>query len=117
MTKHLTTKAAIEKVLTDSGKPMTVAEITEAALPLTNLKGKTPKQVFYSVLYGENKKKDGVVVKAGKGGTFKLNPKRATASVEAEAKPDPKPATRKPRAARKPKDGTAGPKALAELLP
>jgi hypothetical protein len=78
MTK-LTTKQAIEKVLTGQRKPMTVAQITEAALPLTSLKGATPKQVFYSVLYGENKKADGLVVKAGTGGQFKLNPKRTKA--------------------------------------
>jgi hypothetical protein len=71
---------AIEKVLTDSKKPMTVAEITEAALPLTNLKGATPKQVFYSVLYAENKKTDGLVTKVGPGGTFKLNAKRRKAT-------------------------------------
>ena len=78
MTK-LTTKAAIEKVLA-GGKKMTVAEITEAALPLTNLKGATPKQVFYSVLYGENKKSDGLVTKIGPGGTFRLNRKRRRAT-------------------------------------
>ena len=45
MTK-LTTKQEIEKVLTGQRKPMTVAQITEATLPLTNLKGATPKQVL-----------------------------------------------------------------------
>jgi HB1, ASXL, restriction endonuclease HTH domain len=79
----LTTKAAIEKVLTGRRKPMTVAEITEAALPLTGLNGKTPKQTFYSVLYGEAKKADGLVVKAGDGGIFKLNPKRKAAKPAA----------------------------------
>jgi hypothetical protein len=91
--KKLTTKQAIEKVLTGAKKPMTVAQITEAALPLTNLGGKTPKQVFYSVLYGENKKADGLVTKVGPGGTFKLNPKRAKASAA-------KPAARPEEAAR-----------------
>jgi hypothetical protein len=42
-TKKLTTKAAIEQVLTGQRKPMTVAQITEAALPLMNLKAATPK--------------------------------------------------------------------------
>jgi hypothetical protein len=79
--KKLTTKQAIEQVLTGSKKPMTVGEIAEAALPLTALKGQTPKQVFYSVLYSENKKTDGLVLKAGKGGTFKLNPKRRKADA------------------------------------
>ena len=73
-------EGSYRKVLTGQRKPMTVAQITEAALPLTNLKGATPKQVFYSVLYGENKKPNGLVVKAGEGGTFRLNPKRAKAA-------------------------------------
>ena len=85
MTK-LTTKQAIEKVLTGQRKPMTVAQITEATLPLTNLMGATPKQVFYSVLYSENKRPDGLVTKAGKGGQFKLNPKRAKTTTTARAK-------------------------------
>lgn len=79
MTSKLTTKQAIEQVLTGQRKPMTVAQITEAALPLTNLKGKTPKQVFYSVLYGENKKADGLVTKVDTG-LFKLNPGRTKAA-------------------------------------
>jgi hypothetical protein len=80
-TKTLTTKQAIEKVLAGRRKPMTVAEITDAALPMTNLRGATPKQTFYSVLYSEAKKADGLVVKAGDGGIFKLNPKRKTAKA------------------------------------
>ena len=84
MTK-LTTKQAIEHVLSGSKKPMSVAQITEAALPLTALAGKTPKQVFYSVLYGENRKADGLVTKVGPGGTFRLNPKRA--KIAAKKKP------------------------------
>jgi hypothetical protein len=83
MSDKLTTKAAIEKVLAGRRKPMTVAEITDAALPLTALKGATPKQTFYSVLYGEAKKADGVVIKAGAGGIFKLNPKRKAAKPAA----------------------------------
>ncbi len=71
--EKLTTKAAIEQVMSGKRKAMTVAEIAEAAIPLTALKGKTPKQTFYSVLYGEAKKADGLVVKAGDGGVFKLN--------------------------------------------
>jgi hypothetical protein len=39
------------------------------------LKGKTPGQVFYSVLYSESKKPDGLVTQVDRG-TFKLNPKR-----------------------------------------
>jgi hypothetical protein len=53
----------------------------QAALPLTNLKGATPKQVFYSVLYAENRKADGLVTKVGPGGTFRLNPKRRKAKA------------------------------------
>jgi hypothetical protein len=82
----LTTKQAIEKVLAGRRKAMTVAEIADAAIPMTNLAGKTPKQTFYSVLYGEAKKADGLVVKVGPGGTFKLNPKRKTAAKPAAAK-------------------------------
>lgn len=44
------------------------------------LKGKFPKQTFYSVLYSENKKPDGLVVKVGEGANFKLNPKRRKAA-------------------------------------
>jgi len=77
-TSKLTTMQAIERVLVGKRKGMTVKEITDAALPLTNLRGKTPKQTFYSVLYSENRKADGIVVKAGDGGVFKLNPKRRT---------------------------------------
>ena len=55
---------------------MTVAEIAEASIPMTNLKGATPKQTLYSVLYAENKKADGLVKKAGDGGVFRLNPRR-----------------------------------------
>jgi hypothetical protein len=39
------------------------------------LKGKTPGQVFYSTIYSESKKPDGLVVQTGRG-AFKLNPKR-----------------------------------------
>lgn len=47
----MSTKAAIEKVLTGRRKPMGVPEIIAAVVPLaTSLKGKTPGQTFYSVL-------------------------------------------------------------------
>jgi hypothetical protein len=85
-TQKLSTKQAIEKVLTGKRKRMTVAQIADEAIPLTNLKGATPKQTFYSVLYGENRKKDGLVIKVGPGGTFKLNPKRKSAAKPAAAK-------------------------------
>jgi hypothetical protein len=49
----VTTKQAIEQAMTGKRKPMTVAEIAEAAIPLSNLRGATPKQVIYSVLYGD----------------------------------------------------------------
>jgi len=84
--EKLTTKAAIEQVMSGKRKAMTVAEIAEAAIPLTALKGKTPKQTFYSVLYGEAKKADGLVVKAGDGGVFKLNAKRRKPTTKATAK-------------------------------
>lgn len=75
MRTRLTTKQAIEKVLTGRRKPMAVAEVADAAIPLSNLNGATPKQVIYSVLYSENKREDGLVIRTGKG-EFRLNPKR-----------------------------------------
>jgi hypothetical protein len=74
-TDKLTTKAAIEAVLTGRRKPTRVPEIIAEAVPLSRLAGKTPGQVIYSVLYTEAKKADGLVVQTGKG-EFKLNPKR-----------------------------------------
>ena len=75
MTEKLTTRAAIEHVLTGKRKPMSVPEIAEAGLPLTGLTGKTPRQTFYSVTYSESRRPDGVVVQVGRG-LFKLNPAR-----------------------------------------
>jgi hypothetical protein len=75
----MTTKQAIEQVLSGRRKPMPVREIIAASVPLaTSLKGKTPGQTFYSVLYSEAKRDDGLVVQVGRG-TFKLNPKRRRA--------------------------------------
>jgi hypothetical protein len=74
----VTTKQAIQKAMTGKRKPMSVAEIAEAAIPLSDLKGATPKQVIYSVLYSENKRPDGLVTRTDRG-TFKLNPKRRKA--------------------------------------
>jgi hypothetical protein len=73
--KKLTTKQAIEKVLDGKRKPMKMRTIIDAAVPLTGLKGKTPGQVVYSVLYSENKRADGLVTRTGTG-EFKLNPNR-----------------------------------------
>lgn len=86
--KALSTKDAIARVLADNGKPMMVSQIFEAAMPLTNLSGATPKQTFYSILYAENKKPDGLFKRTSKPGTFKLAAKPAKAAaekVEAEA--------------------------------
>jgi HB1, ASXL, restriction endonuclease HTH domain len=74
----MTTKQAIEQAMRGKRKPMTVAEIAEAAIPLSDLKGATPKQVIYSVPYSENKRPDGLVVRVD-AETFKLNPKRRKA--------------------------------------
>ena len=74
----MTTKQAIQKAMTGKRKPMSVAEIAEVAIPLSDLKGATPKQVIYSVLYSENKRPDGLVTRTDRG-TFKLNPKRRKA--------------------------------------
>lgn len=76
----MTTKQAIEQAMTGKRKPMTVAEIAEAAIPLSDLKGATRKQVIYSVLYSENKRPDGLVTRV-EAGTFKLNPRRRKASA------------------------------------
>jgi hypothetical protein len=76
----MTKKQAIGAVLTGKRKPMRSSRRSSpAGVPLaTSLKGKTPGQVFYSVLYSEAKKPDGLVVQTGKG-MFKLNPKRKAA--------------------------------------
>jgi HB1, ASXL, restriction endonuclease HTH domain len=78
-TGKLSTKQAIEHVLKGKRNPMRVPEIIKEGVPLTALKGKTPGQTFYSILYAEAKKADGLVVKVGKG-MFKLNPKRKKAA-------------------------------------
>jgi hypothetical protein len=79
----MTTKEAIEKVLRSRRKGMRVPQIIEAALPLaTNLKGRTPGQTIYSVLYSESKKSDGLVVQVDRG-TFRLNAKRRKAAKAA----------------------------------
>jgi hypothetical protein len=49
-----------------------------SAVPLSNLKGQTPGQTIYSVLYSQAKREDGLVIQTGKG-EFKLNPKRRKA--------------------------------------
>jgi hypothetical protein len=80
MSDKLTTKGAIEKVLAGRRKPMRVPAIIEAAVPLSNLAGKTPGQTIYSVLYAEAKKTDGLVIQTGRG-EFKLNPRRRKAAA------------------------------------
>jgi hypothetical protein len=73
----LSTKAAITQVLSGSKKLMTVTQIADAAIPLTALAGKTPKQTVYSILYAENKKPDGLWQRTDRG-TFTLRrPKRS----------------------------------------
>lgn len=76
--EKLTAKAAIEKVLRTSGKPMRVPEIIEKAVPLTALSGATPGQTIYSVLYSENNKPGGMF-KRTTVGTFKLSTAKAAA--------------------------------------
>jgi hypothetical protein len=78
MSDKLTTKQAIEHVLTGKRK-MRVPAIIEAAVPLTGLAGKTPGQTVYSILYSEAKKPDGRFVQVGKG-EFKLAPRRRKAA-------------------------------------
>jgi len=77
----MTTKQAIERVLKGKRNGLRVPAIIEAGVPLaTTLKGKTPGQTFYSVLYAEAKKPHGLVVQTGRG-TFKLNPTRKKAAA------------------------------------
>ena len=57
-----------------------VRAIIDAAVPLSRLAGRTPGQTIYTVLYGESKKADGLVVQTGRG-EFKLNPKRRKAQA------------------------------------
>ena len=60
-------KQAIEHVLKGKRNGMRVPAIIAAGLPLaTSLKGKTPGQTFYSVLYAESKKADGLVVQVAR---------------------------------------------------
>ena len=80
----MTTKQAIEQVLTGKRKPMTVAEIAEAVIPLSNLRGQTPKQVIYSVLYSENKRADGLVTRVD-ARTFKAQPQAAEGVTDLDA--------------------------------
>jgi hypothetical protein len=83
MPDKLTLRQAVEKVLTGKRAGMTVAEITEQAIPLTRVAGATPKQQVYSLVYSEGRRPDGLVVKVreGKGGPVKLNPKRRKAAA------------------------------------
>lgn len=90
------------QVMKGKRRPMRVPAIIAAGVPLaTSLKGKTPAQTFYSMLYSESKKADGLVVQTGKG-EFRLNPKRATrrhgqgrclATRSLSARPAPPPTT------------------------
>ena len=80
MTEKLTTRAAIEHVMKGRRKPMSVPEIAELAIPLTALKGRTPRQTIYSIVHTEKRRADGVVVQTGPA-RFKLNPKRRKASA------------------------------------
>ena len=64
----MTLKQAVEAATKSKRRPMTVNEIAEAALPLaTSVKGKTPNQQVYSILYTEATRQDGVVERVGKG--------------------------------------------------
>lgn len=133
-TKKMSARDAIQTVLADAApKSVKVPDIIKAAVPMTNLGGKTPGQTIYSVLYADAKKPKGVArfKQVGKG-EFKLapdapaigstngasKPKAAaaakTSSTKAAAskpaaKPDPKPASSRKRAPRK----TATPAAAA----
>jgi hypothetical protein len=80
---YMNTKQAIEHVLAGKRRGLRVPQIIEAGVPLaTSLKGRTPGQTFYSVLYSEAKRPDGLVVQTGRG-EFKLNPRRRRAKAAA----------------------------------
>jgi hypothetical protein len=74
--EHDMLKAAVEAAMKGKRRPMTVSEIAEAAVPLAGVKGKTPKQQVYSLLYTENRKDGGLVTRVDKG-TFRLRPRGA----------------------------------------
>lgn len=84
--RELTAREAIVKALGEPKKPMKVPAIIEAAMPLTNLGGKTPGQTIYSLLYGSNKKtgtaRQFIQVRRG---TFNLNPKFKPAGQKSAA--------------------------------
>lgn len=91
----MTSREAIEQVVSGSPrKEWTANEITEAALPLTELAGKDPRHSLYMNVYKEAARADGVVTRAkDKNGktVFKLNPNRKPArkpSAETTAKAD-----------------------------
>ena len=71
----MTLKAAVETAMKGKRRPMTVNEIAEAAVPLAEVQGKTPKQQVYSILYTENRMAHGLVTRVDKG-TFRLGPRR-----------------------------------------
>jgi hypothetical protein len=75
------------QVMKGKRRPMRVPAIIAAGVPLaTSLKGKTPAQTFYSVLYSESKKADGLVVQTGKG-EFRLKPEARNAKARARPVP------------------------------
>jgi hypothetical protein len=80
----LTTRQSIEHVLKGKRRPMSVGEIFEQAFPLTELRGRHPKQGYYSLLYSEGKKEGGLVVQEGRG-LFRLNPRRRRSTAKARA--------------------------------
>jgi hypothetical protein len=79
----LTAHAAVLKVLGGAPKPLRVPEISDLAVPLTSLSGKTPRQTIYSVLYAELKKDKPLWERVDKG-TFKLS---RTGKAAAKAEP------------------------------
>jgi len=77
--KHLTSRAAIERVVTsEPRKKWTAKEIRDLALPLTNLGGKDPAHSLYMNVYKEGARPDGIVKRSTvKGKTvWTLNAKR-----------------------------------------
>jgi hypothetical protein len=86
-TKTTTLAQAIEQVLRAGRKPMTVTEVSTRAVPLAaGVRGSTPRQQVYSILYGEKKRPEPRWVLVARG-TFKSTPKpKRSARAKVEAK-------------------------------
>lgn len=88
-TNPMSVRQSIVAVLAERGKPMKVRQIIDAGLPLTSVKGKTPGQQFYSILYTEAKKGSASKFERVDRGTFRLRKVRAAKTEKVEAEENP----------------------------